>query len=147
MVPVRKFSMRTSALATSLFRMACASGVFRFKVMFRLLRFMLRYPDASPATNGGHVRDSSPPSGSSTFSTSAPMSANIMAQYGPARTRERSRTVTPSSAYVMRFSLWSIVESSRGQWTRTDETGLGPYDCITSSGGVGVFRGWLLLFD
>ena len=37
----------------------------------------------------------SPPSGRSTLMISAPRSARIIAQYGPAKTRERSRTRTP----------------------------------------------------
>src|SRR5213083_2888434 len=51
--------------------------------------------------NGGpQARVSSPPSGRSTFHTSAPRSPSIWVAYGPASTRERSRTTTPSSGCV-----------------------------------------------
>src|SRR5438128_626150 len=44
-----------------------------------------------------HARRSSPRPGRSTFTTSAPRSAIRVAQYGPAITRDRSRTRIPSS--------------------------------------------------
>src|SRR5512142_117594 len=39
----------------------------------------------------------SPPTGCATLITRAPRSASVIVQYGPARTRDRSRTRTPSS--------------------------------------------------
>src|SRR6476469_677796 len=54
-----------------------------------------------PSRSGGvHVRVSSP-SGDSTLTTSAPMSANNIVAYGPASTREKSATSTPDSAPAM----------------------------------------------
>src|SRR5439155_14913155 len=55
---------------------------------------------ASPSTNGGQLRVSSPLPGSSILITSAPMSARIIEQNGPARTRVRSRTRTPLNGLV-----------------------------------------------
>src|SRR5881397_1747330 len=66
--------------------------------MSRLLRLMTRYAAASPSLWGGHVRDSSPPPGSSTLMTSAPRSARRAPHHGPAMTRERSMTRMPSRA-------------------------------------------------
>src|SRR5262249_35273797 len=43
------------------------------------------------------ARDESPLPGRSTFSTSAPMSARIIVQNGPAMCSVRSRTLTPAS--------------------------------------------------
>src|SRR3954451_23953414 len=41
------------------------------------------------------------PSGGSTFTTSAPRSARMRLAKGPARTRLKSKTLTPSSRYAM----------------------------------------------
>src|SRR5215813_3897464 len=98
MVPVRKFSMRTSALATRRLSASTPSGCLRSSAMSRLLRLMTRYAADSPSLWGGHVRDSSPLAVSSTLMTSAPRSESSMAQKGPARTREQSTTRIPSRA-------------------------------------------------
>src|SRR6185437_543884 len=50
----------------------------------------------SSVTGGIHERVSSPP-GDSTLITFAPRSASSIAQYGPARTREKSATSSPES--------------------------------------------------
>src|SRR5262249_50772598 len=49
-----------------------------------------------PTLGGAHLRVSSPPLGVSSFQTSAPRSASVMAHQGPANTRERSSTLMPS---------------------------------------------------
>src|SRR4029453_17193083 len=54
----------------------------------------MKYVD-SPSMKGGQLRVSSPLPGSSILMTSAPMSASVIAQKGPARTRVRSRTRRP----------------------------------------------------
>src|ERR687888_8461 len=100
MVPVRKFSTRTSARATRVLRISTPSGCLRSRVMSRLLRLMTRKAADSPSLWGGQVRDSSPVAVSSILRTSAPRSARSMAQNGPASTRERSSTRMPSSARV-----------------------------------------------
>ena len=67
--------------------------------MLRLLRLIPRNAADSPSMNGGPIcRVSSPPLGFSTFTTSAPMSASIIVQYGPAMIWVRSSTFMPSSA-------------------------------------------------
>src|SRR5919197_5633662 len=58
-----------------------------------------------PSTEGGiQLRVSSPPSGFSIFQTSAPRSASVMVHQGPARIRERSSTLMPSSAATIAAS-------------------------------------------
>src|SRR5262245_63894375 len=97
MVPVRKFSISTSAVATIFLRIATPSGALRSSVMSRLLRLITRNAADSPSLWGGQVRDSSPLLVSSTLMTSAPRSDSSMPQKGPASTRERSTTRIPSS--------------------------------------------------
>src|ERR671935_513807 len=98
MVPVRKFSSSTSLFFTNRFSSSRPSGALRFSVTLCLLRFTdMKYVDSPPA-NGGQPRVSSPLPGSSILITSAPMSPSNIAQYGPARTRVRSRTRIPFSA-------------------------------------------------
>src|SRR5581483_5496712 len=58
-----------------------------------------------PTLGGAHLRVSSPPFGDSTFQTSAPRSARVMAHQGPASTRERSRTLMPSRGVRMKCRL------------------------------------------
>src|SRR5258705_6466709 len=97
MVPVRKFSMTTSASFTSRLTTSTASGVFRSSAMPRLFRLKSRYAAASPSLWGGQVRDSSPGPVSSTLMTSAPRSGRSAPHQGPARTGEKSITRMPSS--------------------------------------------------
>src|SRR5712664_4834595 len=117
MVPGLKFSRTTSALATSLRRMACPSGAFMLRVRLFLLRLTERKYVASPPENGGQLRVSSPLPGSSTLMTSAPMSPSIIAQKGPARTRVRSRTRIPASGALL-FATWSSFPDALGQALR-----------------------------
>src|SRR5262245_36749988 len=72
--------------------------------------FLPRFTDmkyvASPFTNGGHERVSSPLPGSSTLMISAPMSPRIIEQKGPASTRVRSSTRTPDSGRSARGTVF-----------------------------------------
>src|SRR5439155_1129169 len=108
MVPVRKFSISTSARPARRLSTSTPSGVLRSSVMSRLLRLITRNAADSPSLCGGHVRDSSPLPVSSTLMTSAPRSDSSMAQNGPASTREQSTTRIPSrdsagGVMVMRY--------------------------------------------
>src|SRR5687768_11413281 len=70
----------------------------KLSVTLSLLRLMPRKYALSPAMNGGpQARVSSPLPGCSTLMTRAPMSPSSIVQYGPDRTRVRSRTVRPAS--------------------------------------------------
>src|SRR6266850_1564268 len=99
-VPGRKFSTTTSLLRARLRRMSRPSRALRLSVTLFLPRLTDMKYVASPATNGGHFRVSSPLPGSSILTTSAPMSASIIVQNGPASTRVRSSTRTPESGLV-----------------------------------------------
>src|SRR5215510_6125104 len=99
-VPGRKFSTTTSLRRASFRRISRPSGALRLSVTLFLPRLTDMKYVASPATKGGHFRVSSPLPGSSILTTSAPMSASIIVQNGPARTRVRSSTRTPSSGLV-----------------------------------------------
>ena len=69
--------------------------------MPRLLRFIIMNAAASPSIVGGTERRVSSPSGIfSTLITSAPMSASISVQVGPAMTWVRSITFRPSSGPI-----------------------------------------------
>src|SRR6201994_5137665 len=89
------FSMTTSACSTSRSRISGASSFFRFKVMARLLRCRFwksepsRRPTSSPASPSS--------GGGSTRITSAPQSAKVRTQDGPARARVRSITLKRDS--------------------------------------------------
>src|SRR3954467_2910733 len=96
MVPGRKFSTITSVRSRSDSSTGRTDGFLRSSVRLSLLRLMLRKYALSPFTNGGpHARVSSPLPGCSILITRAPMSARSIVQYGPDRTRVRSRTVIP----------------------------------------------------
>src|SRR5205814_6693542 len=104
-VPGRKFSRTTSLILTRSVKIFRAAGAFRFRVMLFLLRLTDMKYVVSPEMNGGQLRVSSPLPGSSILITSAPMSARIMEQNGPARTRVRSRTRMPESGLGFGTSL------------------------------------------
>src|SRR5690242_4790989 len=113
MVPVRKFSSRTSLFLASRSRIWRPSGALRFSVTLFLLRLTdMKYVDSPPA-NGGQPRVSSPLPGSSILMTSAPMSPSSMAQYGPASTRVRSSTRMPFSGASARGIGSSFHDSLR----------------------------------
>ena len=99
MVPVRKFSITTSQSATRARASSCPSGVRRSITREALLRLTdWKYVDSPRLHGGPQLRVSSPPSGRSTLTTSAPRSASSMVAYGAARTRLKSAMRTPSSA-------------------------------------------------
>ena len=69
--------------------------------MPRLLRFIIMKAADSPSIVGGIERRLSSPSGMrSTLTTSAPMSASMSVQVGPAMTWVRSITFRPSSGPI-----------------------------------------------
>src|SRR5436190_6001056 len=81
------------------------SSDFRLSVMNRLLRAYTFHQNGCPSAV--HCRNGSPAPGCSTFTTSAPKSARSIPATPPATMRERSRTRTPSSAF-MRSSAGDI---------------------------------------
>src|SRR5579884_1082709 len=96
--PGRKLSTRTSEVPRRRSRTGRAPGSCRSRVIERLLRLSARKVGLSPPQKGGpHWRASSPPTGCSTFTTSAPSSARIIVAKGPATLRASSRTRTPRS--------------------------------------------------
>ena len=77
--------MRMSDRRASSWTISRPPSVRMSATMLRLLRLIPRKAADSPSMNGGPMRRaSSPPLGFSTFTTSAPMSPSVMAQYGPA---------------------------------------------------------------
>src|SRR6185503_7411409 len=91
-----RFATTMSALPTSRVITSDACGWPRSRVIPRLLRLQLRNNPPSPLSVTGPSLRSSPPSRRSTRITSAPKSANNIAQYGPARKRPKSMTRIPS---------------------------------------------------
>src|SRR5471032_2528952 len=89
------FSMTTSAFSASCIRISRPSSVFRFSVMARLLRcrFWKSEPSRRPSISSG----SPSPGGGSTRITSAPQSASVRTQEGPARASVRSITLNRDS--------------------------------------------------
>lgn len=83
-VPGRKFSISTSASATSLRRISRPPGVERSSVMFRLLRPRSFHHRPTPSFDGPWPRDGSGLRGCSTLITSAPKSPSMVAASGPA---------------------------------------------------------------
>src|SRR5262249_41823688 len=99
--PARKLSIMTSASRARAITMSTASGAFRFRLRLRLLRLKERNCVLSPCQKGVQARVSSPRSGSSILTTSAPMSPSIIVQKGPARVRVRSTTLICCKAEVI----------------------------------------------
>src|SRR5690606_21007569 len=80
-------------------RIFLPSGCFRSSAMARLLRLSIRKGAETPLIRGSRYwRESSPPLIFSTLITSAPMSASIMPQVGPAMICASSMTRIPASA-------------------------------------------------
>src|ERR1041385_3810630 len=93
-----KFSTSTSALRMSSRRTRLPLSVLRSTTIPRLLRFIIRKAAVSSPILGGIMwRESSPSGFFSTLITSAPMSASISVQVGPAITWVRSMTLSPAS--------------------------------------------------
>src|SRR5215467_8600715 len=99
--PARKLSIMTSASRARASTMSTASGAFRFRLRLRLLRLKERNWVLSPCQKDVQARVSSPCSGSSILTTSAPISPSIMVQKGPARVRVRSTTLICCKAEVI----------------------------------------------
>src|ERR671917_2875294 len=101
MVPGRKFSTRTSALARSLRASSCPSFSRRFSVTDFLLRAMIGHQRVRPSLRWRpHSRIGSPLPGGSSLMTSAPKSARSWPQKGPASRLPISTTRTPSRGRV-----------------------------------------------
>src|SRR3954465_4679373 len=102
MTPGPKFSTSTSARSAKRRRTLAPPGFFRSTTMPRLLRFIIRKEAASLPIRGGIMRRvSSPPGFFSTLITSAPMSARMSVQVGPAMTWVRSSTLRPASGPII----------------------------------------------
>src|SRR5258707_14295304 len=98
----------TSVLAASLRKIAWPSGAFMFSVLERFLRlvneWMVRRTHSSPSGRSG--------SGESILSTSAPMSASIIAGISAGGTRASSRILIPS---ITPMALLLLRDEPRGQ--------------------------------
>src|SRR5262245_695528 len=98
-----KFSTSTSAVAISRRRMLLPPSVLRSSTIPRLLRFIIRKAAASSPIFGGIMwRVSSPLGAFSILMTSAPISASISVQVGPAMTCVRSITFKPVNGPIGR---------------------------------------------
>ena len=143
-LPGRKFSMRTSASRIRVVRAAAPSGLFRSSATLFLLRLRPRKNVLHPSHNGAHARVSSPRVGSSILSTSAPMSPRSMAQNGPARTRVKSTTLSPSRGGMVRRIICPGCAGHAPEVSCPDSTKGGGqennYAICPSRGGVGVRR-------
>src|SRR5476651_2457264 len=89
------FSMTTSAFSASFIRISRPWSVFRFSVMARLLR--CRFWKSEPSRLPMISLDSPALGGGSTRITSAPQSASVRTQDGPARASVRSITLKRDS--------------------------------------------------
>src|SRR6201992_1881189 len=99
--PGRMFSITTSACSASRSRISRPSSLFRLSVMARLLR--CRFWKSEPSRRPTSSFISPSVGGGSTRITSAPQSASVRTQDGPARARVRSITLKRDSG-------------SRGAW-------------------------------
>ena len=95
--PGRKFSTKTSLAPISRASTALPSPVRRLSESERLLRLKAAKYHESPSRMTPCARSGSPTPGVSTLTISAPMSASIIVQNGPARMRVRSTTRIPDS--------------------------------------------------
>src|SRR6516225_3069125 len=122
--PVPKLSMATSADLASSCTRARPFSDFILIAMLRLLRLALRNTVPSPgAGKGGHPRVSSPCPTASTLITSAPRSPRYCAHSGPARTFDRSRTLTPSRGLATTFTPLRACASAQSGCKQTAEIG------------------------
>src|SRR3954462_13784846 len=96
MVPGRKFSTTTSAVAHSSSARCWQSSVRRFSATERLLRAITDHHSEWPlCLCWPHSRSASPFGGASTLMTSAPKSASRVPTYGPAMSWPNSTTRRP----------------------------------------------------
>src|SRR5829696_6834444 len=106
MTPGPKFSTSTSAFAASRRSTSAPPSVLRSRTSPRLLRFIIMKAADSPRIFGGTLRRvSSPPGLRSILMTSAPMSASIMVQVGPAMTWVRSITFKPLNGPIIFLTI------------------------------------------
>ncbi len=103
MTPGRKFSTTTSAVATSRRAASTPRGDLRSSTTLFLPAFNWPKLVLAPSRNGGRVRIMSP-SGASILITSAPRSASIRPQCGPAIVVVKSSTRSPSNALFITAS-------------------------------------------
>src|SRR5690625_760445 len=101
-VPTRKFSIRMSASLIKLLAISWPSGTRKFSVTDFLLRPMTCHQSGLPASSvRPHWRMASPWPGASILTTSAPKSAMIWPQNGPAMSWPISTTLIPSSGPML----------------------------------------------
>ena len=96
-VPGRKFSVRTSASATSCLRISCPSGVFRSRVTHFLLRLVIFHHKGTSFLAAPSARRLSPRRGCSTLITSAPKSPMFCEIVGAAKSTAMSTILSPSN--------------------------------------------------
>src|SRR6266436_3837342 len=109
MTPGRKFSTTTSAEATSRRTASTAAGDLRSSAMLFLPALSCPKLVLAPLRNGGRVRIISP-SGASILIPSAPRSARMRAQWGPAIVVVKSSTRRPSKAlllFIRSLPIWA----------------------------------------
>src|SRR6266571_938275 len=99
-VPGRKFSVRTSASATSCLRISCPSGVFRSRVTHFLLRLVIFHHKGTSFLAAPSARRLSPRRGCSTLITSAPKSPIFCEIVGAAKSTAMSTILSPSNGRV-----------------------------------------------
>src|SRR5438105_9472375 len=96
--PGRMFCRKTSTSRAYAFSHSTAAGSLRSRMIERLPPLTLWNVEPAPSRNGGpQPRASSPPSGRSTFTTSAPSRTRVSPAKGPARFCAISTTLIPAS--------------------------------------------------
>src|SRR5271170_894899 len=139
MTPGRKFSTTTSAVATSRRAASHPPGDFRSSTMLFLPAFNWPKLVLAPSRNGGRVRIMSP-SGASILITSAPRSASIRPQCGPAIVVVKSATRRPAKALVIGFLLPEPKRQGRDQVGNVKPRSRRPPRCGLRLGGFGAKR-------
>ena len=114
-VPVRKFSITTSAVLINSLKSSWPFSVLKFKVMQRLLRLVILNQRPTPSFMSPVLRSTSP-RGCSTLMTSAPKSPICMPMVGPAMTVEASITRRPLSGGDL-FSAMQCAQVRSGSGT------------------------------
>src|SRR5688500_874136 len=95
--PGRKFSTTMCERAASRRTISCPSARRRSQLTERLLRDCTCHHSDTPFLMRRHLRSGSPSPGGSILITSAPKSASVFAQNGPATRLPSSSTFTPAS--------------------------------------------------
>src|SRR5665811_1480374 len=94
--------------------MAWSAGSFRSRATLSLERLTLsKYVELADDQGGPQVRVSSPAPGLSTLTTVAPRSARFTVHNGPASTRLKSATSTPSRGPAITVSGAGLVHRQR----------------------------------